>query len=420
MAESRGRVAVLSLHTSPLDQPGTGDSGGMNVYVRAVAGRLADLGVAVDVFTRCAGRGVPEVEELAPLFRVIQIPAGPCAPVPKGVLADFVPRFTEAVLSHPFGTRYDLVHAHYWLSGRAGLVAKERWGVPLVATFHTLGRVKDLSLGDGESAEPRHRLEGEEAVIRAADRILVPTPAEAANIHRLYDGQPGRIRLVPPGVDSTLFRPLPKEPARASLGLAGKRVVLFVGRLQPLKGPDVAIRTVAEAIRRAPGLARDVALAVVGGPSGPASGLGELRALAEHLGIGERVHFLSPRPHEELPQVYAAADVLLMPSRSESFGLVALEAQACGVPVVAAAVGGLRYVVAEGKGGFLLAGHDPAAHARRVLEVLSDPQLAARLSGAAVRHARGFPWEATASRVLSVYAELVEGIDARVAAGVSA
>jgi D-inositol-3-phosphate glycosyltransferase len=392
----------------------------MNVYVRSVADRLADLGVAVDVFTRCAGRGVPEVEELSPLFRVIQIPAGPCAPLPKGVLADFVPRFTEAVLSQPFGTHYDLVHAHYWLSGRAGLVARQRWGVPLVATFHTLGRVKNLSLGDGESAEPRHRLEGEEAVIRAADRILVPTPAEAANLHRLYDGRPGRIRLVPPGVDSTMFRPLPKEPARASLGLSGKRVALFVGRLQPLKGPDVAIRTVAEAIRRAPGLARDVALAIVGGPSGPASGLGELRALAEHLGIGDRVHFLAPRPHEELPQVYAAADVLLMPSRSESFGLVALEAQACGIPVVASAVGGLRYVVAEGEGGFLVPGHDPAAHARRLLEVLSDPELAARLSGAAVRHAGGFPWEATASRVLSVYAELVPGIDARLAAGVSA
>ena len=416
----RGRVAVLSLHTSPLDQPGTGDSGGMNVYVRSVAERLADLDVAVDVFTRCAGRGVPEVHEVGPLFRVIQIPAGPCAPVPKDTLPEFLPRFTEVVMEHPAGARYDLVHAHYWLSGWAGRQAQQRWGVPLVATFHTLGRVKNASLGDGERAEPRHRLDGEQALIRAADRILVPTPAEAAYLHRLYDAQPGRIRLIPPGVDSALFRPLAKEPARAALGLSGKGVILFVGRLQPLKGPDVAIRAVAEAIRRAPGLGRDLALALVGGPSGPASNLGELRALAEALGIGDSVHFLAPRPHEELPQVYAAADVLLMPSRSESFGLVALEAQACGLPVVASAVGGLPYVVPDGKSGFLVPGHDPAMYAGRVLEILSDPQLAARLSRTAVRQAGGFPWESTASRTLSVYAELVPGIDARLAAGVSA
>jgi D-inositol-3-phosphate glycosyltransferase len=371
----RGRIAVLSLHTSPLAQPGTGDSGGMNVYVRSVSERLADLDVAVDVFTRCAGRGVPEVHEVSPLFRVIQIPAGPCAPVPKAALPELVPRFTEVVMDHPAGARYDLVHAHYWLSGWAASLAQQRWGVPLVATFHTLGRVKNGSLGDGEGAEPRHRLDGEQALIRTADRILVPTPAEAAHLHRLYDAQPGRI---------------------------------------------LAIRAFAEAIRRAPGLGRDLVLAMVGGPSGPASNLGELRALAEGLGIGDSVLFLAPRPHEELPQVYAAADVLLMPSRSESFGLVALEAQACGLPVVASAVGGLPYVVPDTKSGFLVPGHDPAMFAGRVVEILSDPQLAARLSRAAVRQAGGFPWESTASRTVSVYAELVPGIDARLAAGVSA
>jgi D-inositol-3-phosphate glycosyltransferase len=409
---ARGRVAVISLHTSPLDPPGSGDSGGMNVYIRSVAERLADLDVAVDVYTRCAGRGVPEVDRIGPLTRVIQVPAGPCAPVDKVDLPDLVPWFTDGVMGHPEGGRYDLVHAHYWLSGRAGREAKRRWRVPLVASFHTLGRVKDLARTREDATEPPVRLKGEGAVIHAADRILVPTPAEGTHLRRLYDAPSERIRIVPPGVDTGLFRRLPKEESRAALGLASRRVVLFVGRLQSLKGPDLAIRAVAEAIRRDPRGTRDVALVVVGGPSGTGDAPASLRALAEAEGIADRVHFLPPRAHADLPRVYAAADALVMPSRSESFGLVALEAQACGVPVVAADVGGLRYVIRAGRTGFLVPDHQPAAYADRVLRLLADRPRAARISEAAMAHAAGFPWEATAAGVLAVYRELVPGIGA--------
>jgi D-inositol-3-phosphate glycosyltransferase len=414
----RGRVAFLSLHTSPLDQPGTGDSGGMNVYIRTVAEHLSRADVAVDVYTRCAGRGVPEVEEVGDLFRVIQLPAGPCAPVDKVALPELVPTFTDGFLRRAAGDRYDLVHSHYWLSGWAAREASRRWDVPLVATFHTLGRVKNLALASGEAPEPRIRLQGEESVIREADRILAATPTEAGHLHDLYEAPTARIRLVPPGVDTTLFRPLDRAEALARLGLSGSRVVLFAGRLQPLKAPDVAIRAFAEAVRRLP--SDDLTLVLVGGPSGDGGARRDLVALAAAQGVGDRVVFLPPRPHAEMPWIYASADVLLMPSRSESFGLVALEAQACGIPVVAASVGGLRHVIREGSTGFLVPGDDPAVYAERLLRVLTGPGTAAALSRGAVAHAAGFPWESTAWSVLSVYAELVPQLGPDALAGASA
>lgn len=406
----RGRIAVLSLHSSPLDQPGTGDSGGMNVYVRTVARHLAASGVEVDVYTRCAGRGVPEVEEPAPGFRVIQVPAGPCAPVAKGSLAGLVPPFAEGLLHR--GRAYDLVHAHYWLSGSAARTAARAWRIPLVASFHTLARVKNLALP--EDPEPPARIDGERAVVAQADRILASTPAEASHLHRLYGAPPARIRVVPPGVDTALFRPLDADRARARYGLSGKRVILFVGRFQAMKGPDLAIRTVAEVVRRAP--SQDVVLAMVGGPSGGVGSTDALRNLAASEGIPDRVAFLLPMPHADLPGLYAAADALLMPSRSESFGLVALEAQACGIPVVASGVGGLRHVVDEGITGHLVGDQDPASFADRLLHLLSDPRGRARMSAAAARRARRFPWEATATRTLSVYSELVPALAAAASA----
>jgi D-inositol-3-phosphate glycosyltransferase len=411
----RARVAVVSLHTSPLDQPGTGDSGGMNVYIREVAGRLARRGVAVDVFTRCAGRGVPEVENLGPLTRVIQVNAGPCAPVPKDELPALVPLFVSHVMDRYWsqGRPYDLIHAHYWLSGSVGTVARSRWSVPLVASFHTLGEVKNRALSR-VAWEPPARLLGERQAIMASDRILAPTPLEAEHLKALYGAPADRIRIVPPGVDNETFRPRPKEEARDRLGLGGSpRVVMFLGRIQPLKGPDVAIRTVAEAIRRDESATRGLVLAVVGGPSGSGgiSQLDSLADLARSLGIGDRVRFLAPRPHEELPWVYSAADVLLMPSRSESFGLAALEAQACGVPVVASVVGGLRYVVADRRSGFLVEGHDPRRHATRLLELLREPELSRRLSIGAVEQAARYPWTETVEGVLDVYGELIPELD---------
>jgi D-inositol-3-phosphate glycosyltransferase len=380
----------------------------MNVYIRTVAKRLGELGVAVDVFTRCAGRDVPEVERVGPHTRVIQLKAGPCAPVSKEALPPLVPSFVERFLGHGEAS-YDLVHAHYWLSGGPGRAGRSRWGVPLVASFHTLGRVKAASAAPNEPPEGAVRMRWERGLIRDADRILAPTRGEAEHLRRLYRARPDRIRIVPPGVDANVFRPRPRHEARARLGLGAGPLALFVGRLQPHKGPEVAVRAVAEARRRAPHL--DLGLVVVGDPSGGRPGeVARLREEAVRRGIGERVTFLPAMPHESLGDVYSAADVLLMPSRSESFGLVALEAQACGTPVVASGVGGLRVTVADGESGFLVPGHDPAEHASRLLRVLEDPALAARLSLGAQHRAAGFPWDRTAHGVLEVYRELVPAL----------
>lgn len=404
---ARARVAVLSLHTSPLDQPGTGDSGGMNVYVRALSERLAGRGVALDVFTRCSGRGVPQVEEVGPLVRVIQVQAGPCAPVGKDDLPALLTEFAGGVMGAG-EARYDLIHSHYWLSGSAARGVKRAWDVPLVASFHTLGEVKNLA--DLGLPEPPLRVGGERGVVRDADLILAPTPAEAAHLVRLYEARPERIRVVPPGVDLDRFTPRSSVEAKGSLGLNGLRVILFVGRLQRLKGPDVAIRAFAEAVRRRPDLLDRSVLVLVGGPSGPRDPVAEvegLRRLAAHLRVTDRVRFLDPVPHDELPPLYAAADAVLVPSRSESFGLVALEAQASGVPVLASAVGGLPYVVAHGKTGLLFTPGDHVALADRLVRLLAHPRLQARLSGNARAHAARFSWERTADLVQSVYGELV-------------
>jgi D-inositol-3-phosphate glycosyltransferase len=406
----RARVAVFSLHTSPFDQPGTGDSGGMNVYIREVAERLAAQGVEVDVFTRCRGRGVPEVEEIIPGHRLIQVQAGPCAPVPKDDLPRFLPAFLGRVLERQRheGAGYDVVHSHYWLSGWVGRSAKEIWGAPLVASFHTLGKVKNVSLSRDEGPEPGARLAGEERVIRHADRILSATPAEAAHLVGLYGADPDRIRVVPPGVDHSVFFPRSAADAKARLHLSGARLVLFVGRLQPHKGPDVAITTMAEAVARDPVATRDVVLAVVGGRSGASNEISRLMDLASASGVGDRVMFFPPQPQSRLADFYSAADAVLVPSRSESFGLVALEAQACGAPVIAASTGGLRYVVRDGVSGFLVGGWDPADYADRLLRVLSDRASARRMGEAGVGHALSFSWDTTAAEILSVYREVLD------------
>jgi D-inositol-3-phosphate glycosyltransferase len=280
--------------------------------------------------------------------------------------------------------------------------------VPLVASFHTLGKVKNYSLARGEPAEPVSRLDAESRVIADAERILAPTPIEAAQLVGLYRADPRNIRLVPPGVDHKLFVPSDRLQARARLHLSGLRLALFVGRLQPHKGPDVAVRTLAEAVAKDP-VAKDLVLAIVGGPSGKDHGaeMSRLMSLAGALGVSERVMLFPPQPQEKLADFYAAADVVLVPSRSESFGLVALEAQACGTPVVAASVGGLRYVVEDGVGGLLVEGHDPEDHADRLLQILRDPDLAARLSRGAATSALRFTWDSTASELLGVYNELL-------------
>jgi D-inositol-3-phosphate glycosyltransferase len=406
------RVAVVSLHTSPLDQPGSGDSGGMNVFIRSAAERLSAEGVGVDVFTRSRDERRPEVQELGG-SRIINVPAGPNAPIPKEALPRFLPEFLDGVLlrARSEGTDYDLVHTHYWLSGWVGRNAREIWGVPLVASFHTLGKVKNYSLSRGERPESSDRLSGEERVIAEADRLVAATPVEASQLVGLYRAEPGRIRVVPPGVDHELFFPRDRERAKARLHLADVRLLLFVGRLQPHKGPDVAVRALAEAVARDPAAIRDVVLAIVGGPSGTDHGaeVARLMDLASALGVGERVILFPPQPQSRLADFYAAAETVLVPSRSESFGLVALEAQASGTPVVASAVGGLRYVVEDGVTGHLVEGHDPSDHADRVLSILGDTKARGRMGDAGVVRSLRFSWDATAAGMLSVYRELLDG-----------
>ncbi|MGH2712243.1 MAG: glycosyltransferase [Actinomycetota bacterium] len=379
----QARIAIISLHTSPFDQPGSGDSGGMNVEIRALAGLLGRRGVATDIFTR-AGRE-PAVEEVGPLTRVISAPASEFGP-------------------------YDLVHSHYWRSGHVGTELARSWDVPLVASYHTLAEVKNLSLAPGDLPEPLARVAGERRTIKAADRLMAPTEDHARHLIELYDADPARIRVVPPGVDTLRFYPRDAEEARARLGLGAGPVVLFLGRLQPLKGPDLALRAFAEALRGAQDVMRDATLVIVGGPSGAASASIRpwLEDVAHGEGVHDRVRFVPPQPHEDLPWIYSAADVLLMPSRSESFGLAALESQACGTPVIASSVGGLRYAVADGVGGYLVEGRDPSSYAGRILEILTAES--DDLSRGAVGHASTLPWELAVDRLLSVYGELTPAL----------
>ena len=415
------RVAILSVHTSPLEQPGTGDAGGMNVYIVEIARRLARAGVEVEIFTRATASEAPPTVEMVPGVQVRHVIAGPFEGLAKEDLPAQLCAFTHGVLraeaARPQGF-YDLIHSHYWLSGQVGWLAKDRWGVPLVHTAHTLAKVKNSLLADGDRPEPRSRIIGEEQVTAEADRLVANTPVEAKDLIERYAAEPGRVTVVEPGVDLGLFSPfvdVPAEAARARsvgrrrLGLpADGQIVAFVGRIQPLKAPDVLLRAIAELMARQPHLAGRLTAVICGGPSG--SGLerpSALIELASSLGIADSVRFLPPLPAAELAHLYRAADLVAVPSHNESFGLVALEAQACGTPVVAAAVGGLVTAVRDGVSGVLVDGHDPVDWARVVGRLLDEPARRGELSAGAVAHARHFSWDRTAAGLLSVYREAV-------------
>jgi D-inositol-3-phosphate glycosyltransferase len=396
-------LAVLSMHTSPLAQPGTGDGGGMNVYVRELAAALARAGVRCDVYTRAYDERMRAVVEVEPGFAVHHVPAGPVAPVPKEALHGLVPEFTEAVLQRmAAGYPADAIHANYWLSGITGHTIKHQLDLPLVCTFHTLDRVKaEVDLAD----DSEHRSEAEAQVIGCSDSVLASCDAEVAQLVRLYDADPTRVEIVAPGVDHAFFSPGERRQARRGVGLPEDgRMLLFVGRIQPLKGLDVAIGALADLVERVP----DAFLVVVGGPSGPA-GLEEvfrMHRLVEDLGLTDRVRWVEPQPHELLSCYYRAADVAIVPSRSESFGLVALEAAACGTPVVASAVGGLTSLVDDGRTGFLVEGRDPAAFATAAGDILCDPVLAADLGRRAAIRARDYTWSIAAADLRRLYGDL--------------
>ncbi|WP_231329719.1 D-inositol-3-phosphate glycosyltransferase [Actinomadura graeca] len=421
MSRRINRVATVSVHTSPLDQPGTGDAGGMNVYIVEVARRLAARGIEVDIFTRATSRALPPVAELAPGVLVRHVVSGPFEELDKGELPRHLCGFTSGVLraeaAHEPG-HYDVLHTHYWLSGQAGWAAKRRWGVPLVHSMHTMAKVKNSALADGDKPEPDERVLGEEQVVASADQLVANTAEEARDLIGLYGADPARVATASPGVDLSRFRPespllarstglLPHRtgPARRRLGLPREAyVLLFVGRIQPLKAPDVLLRAAARMIADDPSLGSRLVVAVVGGPSGSGRCRPEgLQALAAELGIADVVRFEPPSPQPVLADWYRAADVTVVPSHSESFGLVAVESQACGTPVVAARVGGLRTAVADGESGMLVPGHDPAAYAAVLRRLHAEPGLHARLARGAVRHAQGFGWDATVDRLVEVY-----------------
>ncbi|MBW3658087.1 MAG: glycosyltransferase [Actinobacteria bacterium] len=403
------RVALLSVHTSPLDQPGTGDGGGLNVSVLEIATRMARRGIAVDVFTRATDPAAPPTTEVAPGLVVHRIVAGPVAPLPKGQVANHLCAFVLALQRHPTAGTADVVHAHYWLSGWVGRRVAERWGVPFVQTFHTFGLLKNANLAPGDVPESPLRLAAEQRIAASADRVLALTCGEARLLHRRFGMSGARISVVPAGVDLDRFRPDPAPDDAAVVGRLAPGdgpLLLFVGRLQPLKGPDVAVRTLA-AVRRA---VPDARLLVVGGTSGSGAGRTgpeELRALAAELGVADGVTVADAQPQSVVAALYRGADVVLVPSRSETFGLVALEAQACGTPVVAARVTGLESVV--GDGGTLVAGHDPEDHAAAVVRYLRDPEARGVAAAAGVRHAVLSSWEHTVDRLVAVYGDLRRG-----------
>lgn len=406
------RVAMLSVHTSPLDQPGTGDAGGLNVYVVEVARRLAARGIEVDVFTRATSSRLDPIVEITPGVQVRHVPAGPYELLDKAALPGELCTFTSGVLRAEAAREpgwYDLVHSHYWLSGQVGWLAAERWDVPLIHSMHTMAKVKNRALADGDTPEPAARVVGEEQVVASADRLVANTVDEAAELVELYGADPSAVATVHPGVDLGVFAPGDPRAARRRLGLRPDgAVLLFAGRVQPLKAPDVLVHATAELLAADPSLRERLVVAVVGGPSGSALARPHgLQLLARSLDVDDVMRFEPPVSQRQLADWYRVADITVVSSHTESFGLVALESQASGTPVLAAAVGGLRTAVADGWSGMLVDGHDPRDWAQAIGGLLGSPAWRAALGRGAVEYAQHFGWDATAARILGVYESAV-------------
>ena len=413
------RIAILSVHTSPLHQPGTGDAGGMNVYIAETAKCIAQRGIEVEIFTRATGTNDSEVTQLAPGVLVRHIPAGPFEGLRKEELPAQLCAVTAGVLRAEAAKHegfYDLIHSHYWLSGQVGWIAQERWHVPLVHTMHTMARVKNLQLAGTDTPEPAIREIGEEQVVSAADRLVANTQTEANELIELYAADPTRVRVVHPGVDLSEFTPGDVQQVRSELGIAPNAIVLlFVGRIQPLKAPDVLLKASAKLLQSHPELRERLVVAICGGPSG--TGLAEpdsLINLADELGISDVVRFEPPTNRATLVKWFQAATVCVVPSYSESFGLVAIEAQACGTPVIAANVGGLPTAVAHNQSGLLVQGHNPEDWAKEILRVVLDDELRLRFCAGAIEHAAQFSWDKTADALIEVYQEAVISAKQRV------
>jgi D-inositol-3-phosphate glycosyltransferase len=403
------RIATLMVHTSPLDQPGAGDAGGMNIYVVESAERMAAMGVSVDIFTRRHNPDLPDIVELSAGVRVLHLNIGACNAT-KEELPALIPNLSDAFSAVLENEKYDVLHSHYWISGKVAMPVAKKFGIPLAHTMHTMARVKNMNLAEGERPEPMIRVQGETQVVAAANALIANTDAEAASLVSLYEACPDNVSVVSPGVDLYTFTAgSGRKAAREAVGLPqDAHILAFVGRIQPHKGPEVLIRAVAEMLNHSPHLRPKLITIIMGGASG--SGLGEverLKDLASWLGISDVVRFENPVPRAQIPQWYRAADLVCVPSYSESFGLVALEAQACGTPVVATAVGGLRTAVADGISGVLVDGHDPRAWSSVLARLIQEPQRRVLLSMGAIEHASHFGWDATARGTLDIYDRII-------------
>ena len=408
-------IAMISYHTCPLATLGGKDTGGMNVYVREITRQLGELGVHVDVFTRSQDEHVPHVlHDLGYGNRVVHIPAGPEVPLPKQALVNHLPEFVQGIreFSAGKGLTYDVIHSHYWMSGVAALELKRLWNIPVVNMFHTLVLMKNRVAQSPAEIEGGYRLEGELKVLREADRIIAATPAELAQLQWLYQADISKIAVIPPGVDTGKFYPIPPDEAKEFIGVPPcGRMILFVGRIEPLKGLDVLLESIAQMRARDVSEEYRFCLVVIGGEADGndmSAEMNRIQALREQYGLQDLVAFLGKRSQDTLPYYYSAAEVVVVPSHYESFGMVALEAMACGTPVVASQVGGLAYLVQDGQTGYTVPVDDPAALADRLLSLLSNPGLRQRMGETAVETARGYAWQRIANKVIAVYSDLVD------------
>ena len=405
---------MISYHTCPLATLGGKDTGGMNVYVRELTRQLGQMGIHVDVFTRSQDDHVPHVlHELGYGNRVVHVPAGPEHPVSKEELVDYIPEFVEGIKAFTCekGIKYDLIHSHYWTSGIAAASLSDLWGgTPIVHMFHTLGEMKNRIARTDEEREGEYRIDGERQVLRRADRIVVATIAELTQLRFLYKANQSKLVVIPPGVDVSHFYPIPADEAKMYVGLKPEdRMVLFVGRIEPLKGVDTLIQAMSCVQMKQEG---PVHLAIIGGdpaasPQEMSAEMARLQKLCDDLAVGQTVVFLGKRDQDKLPYYYSAAELLVMPSHYESFGMVALEAMACGTPVVASEVGGLAYLVKDGETGFTVPDQDPEALCEKTSLLLNDLQLHAAMSQRAVDYAQDYAWEKIAKQIVEVYQELV-------------
>lgn len=410
------RVAMLSVHTCPLAMLGGKKTGGMNVYVRDFSRELGRLGVQVDVFTRSQDDCVPMVmHDLGFGARVIHIPAGPEAPIPLAEVGEYLDEFVDGVLAfaNAEGLHYDLIHSHYWMSGLVAQKLKAIWGgTPIVQMFHTLGHMKNRIATEESERAPQSRIDGEAHVMQIADCIIAATPAEQAQLNWLYGADMSKVVVIPPGVDLERFSPMPAGEARRHVGIpCADRTIMFAGRIEPLKGVDTLLRAMALIQERFPDVVKDTCVAIIGGDpwaDNPDAEMSRLQTLRNELNIHDIVFFLGAKDQDLLPYYYAAAEMVVMPSHYESFGMVALEAMAMARPVIASEVGGLAFLIQDGLNGFHVPSRDPEALADRIFELLTNDRCREQMGIAARQYAEHFDWANIARRMLSVYRRVLE------------